>query len=554
MGGICDYISSMNPILSLLPYPNGIQLLSCCVEPSPPSLILSLGAKTCAVPCPECGTVSGRVHSRYVRTLADLPFGDHAVIHLLHVRRFFCESESCSRRTFSEQMLGAVAPWARRTVRSTKRLTDIEMALGGNAGARLAAKLGSKVSRNTVLRLVRRAPRPSPQQPSMLGVDDWALRKRHHYGTVLVDLERRRPLALLADRSAGPLTVWLREHPGVAVIARDRSGPYARGAREGAPEAVQVADRFHLLQNLAEALEAALTVHARTLRTVAVEVGEAPGVVSIPAREPTTGRSGVSGETAWQRRLAIYEQVWTLREAGVSSEEIAGRLRISRATVFRHLAREAPPERARRTDAGRSTVDRWSDKVLAHWEAGRRGGRRLYRELQSDGYTGSYASLARYMKRLRQAVGGTPRPRSPGGTTKIVRQRPATPRTIAWTILRGNKREAGDVGGLLERLRRHSAPLREVIETAEGFIALIRARSASQLDDWLRRAQDGHSPALRRFAEKLLSYYDAVRAAVSYSWSTGPVEGQINRLKLLKRQMYGRAKLDLLEQKFLLAV
>ena len=302
----------MNPLLSLLPYPDDVQLLSCCVEPSPPSLILSLSAKICAVPCPDCGTVSGRVHSRYVRTLADLPFGEHAVVHYLHVRRFFCDNESCSRRTFSEQIPGAVAPWARRTVRSTKRLTDIMMALGVNAGARLASKLGSKVSRNTVLRFVRRAPRPSPQQPSVLGVDDWALRKRHHYGTVLVDLERRRPLALLADRSAEPLTAWLREHPGVTVIARDRSGPYARGAREGAPEAVQVADRFHLLQNLSEALEAALTGHARTLRTVAAEVNDpplAPGP-SGRSRKPFFLRKARHPWTrpAWSARKASHNR------------------------------------------------------------------------------------------------------------------------------------------------------------------------------------------------------------------------------------------------------
>jgi transposase len=421
---------------------------------------------------------------------------------------------------------------------------------------RLGAKLGLAASRNTLLRRVRQAPLPLAVTPSVLGVDDWALRKRVTYGTILVDLEHRRPVALLPDREADTLAAWLRAHPGVAVITRDRSGAYAKGARSGAPEAVQVADRFHLLQNLAETLEVVFTIHAKHLRMVDQVRREAMsknGNCLLPPAE-TQKRAGLLAGARHERRKAQHEQVWTLHRQGWSGDRIGLRLGISRRTVSRHLRSEAFPERRTRRDAGHSLIDPWQSVVLEHWNEGRRNGCTLLRDLQRLGYRGSYATLMYYLRRLKVLQGSAAAPdRSRPVLAAVAPRRELTPRIAAWTVLRREGRRSAQDREMLAELRRYNPELDEAIGLAEEFAALVRERGPERLDPWLQRAQDGTVVSLRRFAKRLSADYEAVRAAVTLGWSNGPVEGQINRLKMMKRTLYGRAGLDLLSRRFLLA-
>ncbi len=536
----------MNLLSCLLPDATHVRLETWTLEPAQSAITINLHARQVTARCPLCVRRSKRVHSRYERTLADLPWGEHAVTVRLSIRRLFCDNKKCERRLFAERLPDVAAPWARRTTRLAGRLTAVGMALGGAAGVRLGRKLGLNASRNTLLRLIRRAPMPDIATPSALGVDDWALRKRHTYGTVLVDLDQRRPVALLPGREADTLTTWLREHPGVEVISRDRAGAYAKGARNGAPEAFQVADRFHLLQNLAETLEMVFTAHAKDLRAAEQGRREAEtaehGKVPIPPPEPQA-KARVLAVARREPRLAAHKRVWELHGLGYSGQAIARHLGISRSTVFRHLRSEAFPERKGRGDAGHSLLDPWQHVVFEHWNSGRRHGRQMFRTLQQNGYRGSYPTLARYLQRLRVAQGivlARKPAKQPRPVLVAAPRRVLTPRTAAWLVLRRAEKRSADDHALLAGLRQQAPELDEAVALAEEFTGLIRDHAPDRLDPWLQRAGNSIVRQLRGFAKRLRADYNAVRSGVVLAWSNGQTEGQVNRLKTLKRQMYGR--------------
>lgn len=429
------------------------------------------------------GRRAKRAHSRYERTLADLPWSDQTVSIRLRVRRMFCDNIQCKRRVFVERLPGVAAPWARKTTRLTSRLTGVGLALGGAAGARLCRTLGLSVSRNTLLHLVRQAPLPTVSVPSALGVDDWAMRRRFTYGTVLVDLEQRCPVALLPDREADTLASWLREHPGVEVVSRDRSSAYAEGASRGTPSAVQVADRFHLLQNLAETLELAFTAHGHDLRhaeQVRRRDAVAAGAAVRPAPPPPPNRALAMAVSRRKRRMATHRHVWDLWREGWSGEEIARHLGIGRTTTYRYLKSEVFPERKGRSDAGRSSVDPWGTWVIERWNAGQRNGRQVLRELRTQGFTGNYATVLRYLNRLRAAQDGVLPRRTrtrPGPPLVAAPKRVLTPRTAAWAVLRRPDRRSDEDQSLLVAMREQSPVLDVAIRLGTEFAALVRARA-----------------------------------------------------------------------------
>jgi transposase len=345
----------------------------------------------------------------------DLPWGPLTVRIRLLVRKFVCRSPTCTRRIFTERVPELVAPYARKTQRLIAALQAIGVALGGQAGARLAHRLGLPASRDTLLRLVRRLPLPAVQPLSAIGVDDWAHRKRQRYGTIVVDLERRQPVALLHDREANTLATWLRGHPEITVIARDRLKACQDGARAGAPQATQVVDRFHLLQNLAEALDQVFSAHGPALKAVSDARSRTPitqpdGRTALPVPPSTpTPQAQTRAAQRRARRLATYTQVWTLHHQGWSPRLIAQHLGIGRMTVVRYLQAPTFPERKGRSETRKSLLSPYTAEILTRWNAGGREARQLFQAIQRPGYTGSYPTVARYVHRLRQAQGLKPR-------------------------------------------------------------------------------------------------------------------------------------------------
>jgi transposase len=493
--------------------------------------------------------------------VADLSWAALPVQLLVRVRRFRCDTRACRRQTFTEPLATVAVRSARTTTRLTEVQTDTGMALGGAAGARYLARRGLPGSRNTLLRRVRRAPLPEGPAPKVVGIDDWAWRKGHHYGTILVDLQQGHPIDILADRATETVATWFRAHPTVEVVARDRAEGYAAGIRQGAPTAVQVADRFHLFQNVAETLEQVFTAHTHDLEAINAAQRQTPvpledGTVAVPVPPPpqTTRAQDLAAHRRTQR-LALYEQVWALHRQGYAGKAIAHQLGIGKATVFRYLRTTTFPERKQhRHREWYSVLAPYKDALLTCWNAGCHEARQLFHTLVQQGYVGSYATVARYARRLRQAQGITPRQRPVRQHVPPVAEPTAPPLTVrraaALILKRAENRDAEDTHQIAQLQAQH-VELAEAIALTETFAHLVRQRQPEQLDSWLERATQSALTAFQRFAKSLREDYAAVKAGVTLRWSTGPVEGHINRLKMLKRQMFGRAGVDLVRQRVL---
>ncbi len=518
------------------------------------SLIFVLQSTATTAACPLCGQSSARPHSRYLRRLADWPCHDLPVRLHVEIRRFFCANADCRRRIFAERLPAVAAVHARTTVRLDKAHSHIGLALGGEAGSRLAARLAMPTSGDTLLRRIRRAPLPRHPAVRILGVDDWAWRKGRSYGTILCDLQRGRPIDLLPDREAATLTAWLKDHPGVEVISRDRAGAYAQAAREGAPQAKQVADRWHLLKNIREMLEGVLSRRrdrlAAAARATATVESTSPDLGRVvPAPTPSTfpeaplhglNRKEAARATRRERRRERYDVVMALHRQGFSDRDIARRLHMSRITVQRYRRGPGFPERCagpRRP----SRLDPYGDEVRRRWEGGCRNAAQISRELIAEGYPVSYGMVRQRVEQYREAERGRPPP-----------AKPPSPRRASWLLLGGVSAVTAEDKRFVEVLCRQDEEIRQAAELAKEFAGMIRREHEAALEVWLGRAGAEEMPSeLRGFAATLRQDQTAVEAALQEPWSNGPVEGYINRLKTIKRQMYGRANFDLLRQRVL---
>lgn len=505
--------------------------------------------------CPCCQEFARRVHSRYRRYPADLPVAGLPVCLNLDVRRFFCDQPDCERQIFAERLPDIVAPYARRTERLAFHQQEVALACGGELGSLVLALLGMPISSDTLLRLIRQAPEPTVETPRVLGVDDWAQRKGHSYGTILVDLETHRPVDLLPERSAESLEAWLRSHPGVEIISRDRSQEYIQGASEGAPNARQVADRWHLLKNLQEALESLLESKPACLKAAAESQRETtvpaasesscPETSCQPQRKLTQAEREKADRRA--RREARYEAVCELDERGVTQTEIARRLRIDRKTVRRYLRAESCPQYSPRRPRP-SKLNPYKDYLQRRWVEGCRNTAQLLREIRERGYDGGRTIVRTWIVQTFR-IGS-----KPGDDPPSLRPQPVTSwsaRRAAWTLLKRPEDLTPVEQQGLDHMQQEDEDVVQAQAFGQRFVQMLGEHKYKALDPWLEEVTASGLPALKRFASKLRQDREAVRNALTLYWSQGQVEGQVNRLKLLKRQMYGRANFDLLRKRAL---
>jgi len=455
-----------------------------------------------------------------------------------------------------------LAVHAQRTDRLTVVLREIGFALGGEAGQRITEILQMHWSADTLLRIMRRTVLETPPPARVVGVDDWAIRKGRVYGTILVDLERRRPIDLLPDREAETLADWLKTHPGIEIVSRDRAGAYARGIRKGCPQAVQIADRWHLLKNLWDALVASYDRYPHLIKQIPIEPESTttsspaerigPSAASQSRRE--VKRQPTAQELARQHRrqywLTKFRQVHELYDQGMGIKAIARQLALSRKTVRKY---SRLPELPHKTSPkpGPRLIDPYRGYLRERLMSDNLSSRKLWREIQDRGFPGGHTIVYQYVAQLRQEMEIPPLKGPRRSTAPPPTAKPLTSRKLATLVLCPPDTLSDTQQQLISFACQLHPEIHQATRLAFDFAAMLRNRDGSRLHHWIQIGMDSDLLPLQGFVSGIHQDYAAVHAAFTLPWSNGQVEGQVNRLKVIKRQMYGRAKFDLLRQRVL---
>ena len=509
--------------------------------------VVSVAANPVGI-CPDCRVRSRYRHGWHNRCLQDLPVQGQVVKIKLALNRWQCRHRNCKRRTFTDLLPKIALPHARRTVRMAEIVGLVGHSMGGRPGEHLMRRLGMPTSDDTILRQLKRNAPPSTQGRNIrvVGIDDWSWRRSTRYGTIMVDLERRAVVDVLDDRSVESAKAWLRDRPSIEIVSRDRCGLYAQAAREGAPQAKQVADRFHLVQNLRAAIKEQMSLcgHANVRP-----------ILSEDAIASTAAQHRRARLAHRQSRQDIFEMLHALRQQGLTYSEIARRTGYERRSVATWLTSNAPRDRKRA--ALNPTSPLYFETFLTEcWKDGNRLGRHLLHDLRNRGYTGSRSNLERLLKIWREAENVRPHATPPEVKVLEPVRDPDTGHIISSDVVaalcikpRGllTNRQARKV----EALKQGSETFCKMRGLAMRFNGLLRSRNSDALDEWIDDAIETELTPIMRFASVLRRDIGAVKNGIALPWSNGQAEGQINRLKTLKRAMYGRAGPELMRARML---
>lgn len=523
----------------LFPHLRGFRLRSFQREPQ--RVVLTCERITRAALCPVCGSLARRIHSRYQRTVWDLPLHQQQVVLHLHVRKFYCDQPTCPRRIFAERLPQVTTPHGRFTTALRQVLAHLGREHGGAPGTRSAEQFGIQVTPRAILRFLHALPLPAIAPPRVIGLDDWAWKRRERYGAIIVDLERGQPIALLADRSQEAVQPWLKQHPTVEIVARDRSKEFAAAITAALPQARHVADRWHLAHNLTEHLDKVISARWKHLTKV-MRPAETP-----PAPVPVSPRHRRHRQAAGEAR---YQQALALVQAGLSTATIAQQVGVGERTIQRWLTQQYGPYAGPRKQR-RGPFD-WTTAYLhERWDAGERNGTVLWEELKAQGYTGSLRSLYRRLGRWRDAPRRRGSASAPGAVPPRSPLEDLTPaQVIGWIIARPETL-APEAQARLEDLCQVDPVIAQARDLAQRWLGFLRAHTSDGLDAWLQEMRGSGLPAFVAFARSVEQDKVAILAGLTLPYSTSPVEGHIHRLKLIKRQAYGRASLPYLQHRFL---
>jgi transposase len=472
-------------------------------------LLIEIVATSATSCCPSCSEPSSSIHCHYRRTLRDAPCAGRRVQLVLTVRKFSCRNPYCERKVFAERFPNFVEPWARTTIRHGQQITSIGLATCGKGGTRLAARLGIHTTRQTILRRIMALPESSAGVILFLGIDDFSFRRGYRFGTILVNLESHRVVDLLPDREAETSAAWMRQQLDLMVVSRDRGGVYASAAAQGAPQATQCADRFHLLKNLGEAVEDLLAHHLSASRKRQVEVTlEEQTPAWLPERTARRAQTSEGLPSPYQQdRLARYQQMIQLHEQGMTQGAIAQQIGVSLNTVRRWRVLGCP-ETARGPYVSR--LDPYLPYLFQRWAQGCHNIAQLFRELEARGYRGSYASVHDNLVRRLQ-FGGRKTPADASSKTPPL----PTPRQAAFLFLGRPEKLRVEELETLTTLRQLHPEVDLAYDLVQQFAQMLRSRRGELLDPWLAQVQGSTLPELQSFAIGVEKDKEAVRAGLT---------------------------------------
>jgi len=528
---------------SLLPVDLPLNARSMVLEGE--SLLIEASACQSHCICPVCGHRSVRIHSKYIRMLADLPVSGYIVKVTVLSRKYFCDNPQCVRKIFTERFTQEIIPYHRRFNRCKNLLGNMALELGGNKGAVISRLAGLPVSPSTILRIIKKMNLPIQKMTSgVIGVDDWAFKKGNTYGTIIVDLEENKVVDLLCDRESETLCLWLKEHPEVEVVSRDRGGPYAKGAREGAPQAIQVADRFHLLMNLGDATKKMFQSLGSELKEVYVlyhnveqPINSEPSIKGLENGHPEIIHIEARNKNT-QRQLRL-DKIKELHSQGHAIRAIARALHLQRATIRKYVRMDTLPKKR----GSRSTNFESFQIFLLHENNRGKTYKVLYNIIKANGFFGAYSQFCNNMNGLLRSHCIIPAScKLDPAPLKIWH-----PRQLSVLIQKDKEDLKKEDREFLELLYNKCPIVKETEEYIGRFKKLFQTKQEGTLKKWIDDVAKSTS-GIKSFAKGLLSDFEAVNNAVVTPYSNGQVEGQVNRLKNIKRRMYGKAGFELLRR------